>query len=215
MANIRNFPNNPANGTERRFKNKTYTWNASKSKWGVTSISVDANPEFVANSVSEHLIPSANVAYDLGHSELAFRDLYLSGNSIFLGGQSITANSSGVSLPSGSRIGTQRLDQKYLQVAFDGTLSITTGTARFTLPRDYTLTSVEANLGTAADASVLSTINKNGSALTTITVGSSQTNASNTGLSVALSKDDYLTVDINSVGTTDKGSDLSITLTLE
>ena len=215
MTTIRDFPSNPSDGDTQVFGNKTYTWNATKGAWQVSSVSVSASPAFVANSISSHLIPSANVTYDLGTSELAFRDLYLSGNTIVLGGQSITANSSGVTLPSGSRIGTQRLDQKYLQIAFDGTLAVTTGTARFTLPQDYTLTSVEANLGTAADASVLSTINKNGSALTTITVGSSQTNASNTGLSLALSKDDYLTVDINSVGTTTKGSDMSITLTLE
>lgn len=215
MANVRNFPSNPSNGQTHSFRNKTYTWNNAKSKWTVSSVTVSSSSAFNPSSINQDLVPSANVTYDLGTAEKSWKDLHLSGNTIFIGGQTISANSTGIALPAGSTIGTEKIDKKFLQVAFDGTLSVTTGTARFTMPKAYTLTSVEANLGTAADAAVLSTINKNGSALSTITVASGQTSASNTGLSVSLAKDDYITVDINSVGTTTKGSDLSITLTLE
>ena len=45
--------------------------------------------------ISGHLLPSANVNYDLGSTELAFRDLYLSGSTINIDGTSISANSSG------------------------------------------------------------------------------------------------------------------------
>ena len=44
-------------------------------------------------SISTNLVPSANVTYDLGTSELSFRDLYLSGNTITLGDQTISTTS--------------------------------------------------------------------------------------------------------------------------
>lgn len=43
-------------------------------------------------SITTNLIPSANVTYDLGTSERAFRDLYLSGNTITLGDQTISTS---------------------------------------------------------------------------------------------------------------------------
>ena len=51
-----------------------------------------------------HLLPSADVTYDLGSSSAKWRDLYLSGSSIELGGASITASGSAVVLPAGSTI---------------------------------------------------------------------------------------------------------------
>ena len=45
-----------------------------------------------------HLVPTANVTYDLGTSDLRFRDIYLSGSSINLGDHSITANSTHISM---------------------------------------------------------------------------------------------------------------------
>jgi hypothetical protein len=40
--------------------------------------------------VGAHMVPSANVTYDLGATGMAFRDLYLSGSSIFLGESKIS-----------------------------------------------------------------------------------------------------------------------------
>ena len=48
--------------------------------------------------VTGDLIPSANVTYDLGNSTRAWKDLYLSGDSIRLGTQTITSNADGVTL---------------------------------------------------------------------------------------------------------------------
>ena len=42
--------------------------------------------------VAGHIWPSSNVAYDLGSSNLRFRDLYLSGNTIDLGGTRLSRN---------------------------------------------------------------------------------------------------------------------------
>jgi hypothetical protein len=47
--------------------------------------------------VSTSIIPSANVTYDLGNATNRFRDLYLSGNSILLGGLDITYDGSNLS----------------------------------------------------------------------------------------------------------------------
>lgn len=45
-----------------------------------------------------HLVPTANVTYDLGTSDLRFRDIYLSGSSIELGSHSITSNATHVAI---------------------------------------------------------------------------------------------------------------------
>lgn len=62
----------------------------------------------VANlsNLSTSLIPSANVTYDLGSTTKYWKDLYLSGNTIFLGSAQITLNANGgIDLPAGSRTG--------------------------------------------------------------------------------------------------------------
>ena len=43
-------------------------------------------------SVTTNIVPSANVTYDLGTAELAWRDLYLSGNTIILGDKTISTD---------------------------------------------------------------------------------------------------------------------------
>ena len=55
-------------------------------------------------TVKGHIVPSTNIAYDLGSSSFRFRDLYLSGSSIILGNATITATGSAVNLPAGSTV---------------------------------------------------------------------------------------------------------------
>jgi hypothetical protein len=55
-------------------------------------------------TVKGHIIPSTNIAYDLGSASYRFRDLYLSGSSIKLGSATITSTGSAVNLPAGSTI---------------------------------------------------------------------------------------------------------------
>ena len=54
-----------------------------------------------------HVIPDANIAYDLGSSSYRFRDLYLSGSSIYLGDAVITSTGTAVDLPLGTTIDGQ------------------------------------------------------------------------------------------------------------
>jgi hypothetical protein len=64
----------------------------------LTSLSVSGTSNVGAMNVSGSIIPTANATYDLGNSTNLFRDLYLSGNSIKLGTQTLTSNASGVVL---------------------------------------------------------------------------------------------------------------------
>jgi hypothetical protein len=56
-------------------------------------------------TVGNHIVPSSNENIDLGSASFRFRDLYLSGESIDLGGVQITKLGSSVALPAGSTIG--------------------------------------------------------------------------------------------------------------
>jgi hypothetical protein len=120
MAAI-NFPNSPTVGQTLIAGTITYTWDGQK--WlagvsagatGATGVSgptgatgaqgatgVQAN----LTAVSTNVVPAANVTYDLGTSSLRWRDLYLSGNSLYLGGATITATGNAIVLPQGSTIG--------------------------------------------------------------------------------------------------------------
>jgi hypothetical protein len=52
----------------------------------------------IANVVEGHLIPSAANTYDLGNATNYWRDLFLSGTTITIGTQTISANANGISL---------------------------------------------------------------------------------------------------------------------
>jgi hypothetical protein len=67
------------------------------------------------SSVSQSIVPSANVTYDLGTANNAWRDLYLSGNTIYLAGQAaISVDSSGsLVLPATAKIGSQAASARF------------------------------------------------------------------------------------------------------
>jgi len=50
------------------------------------------------------IIPDTNIAYDLGSSAYRFRDLYLSGSSIYLGNAILTATGTALDLPQGTTL---------------------------------------------------------------------------------------------------------------
>lgn len=63
------------------------------------------------NLRTQSIIPQLDVTFDLGSSDYRFKDLYLSGSSIYLGSATITASGSAVTLPAGSTIaGTSIVD---------------------------------------------------------------------------------------------------------
>jgi len=69
----------------------------------ITGLLDDDHPQYLlvdgSRSVSGSIIPSTNSAYDLGSPTYRFRDIYLSGTSINLGGVEITSDGTSISLP--------------------------------------------------------------------------------------------------------------------
>ena len=59
-----------------------------------------ANVTVTGNITSGHILPSANVTYDLGSPTSRFRSLYVGGNTIDIGGATITTTANGISLTS-------------------------------------------------------------------------------------------------------------------
>ena len=116
-----NFPINPSNGQTFVAGAITYTYDGVKWIAGITSGATGATGATgiqgnvgatgatgaSANllSVTSSIVPDTTVTYDLGTSSLRWRDLYLSGNSIQLGGANITSVGNTVVLPAGSLIG--------------------------------------------------------------------------------------------------------------
>lgn len=49
-------------------------------------------------AVSTNVVPSANITFDLGTAELAWRDLYLAGNTIFIDGNKISTSGNTITL---------------------------------------------------------------------------------------------------------------------
>ena len=63
-----------------------------------------SNKTLEATTIAGHLIPDTDVSYDLGSSTFKFRDLYLSGTSIYLDTNTITLNSGNYEFSDGSNI---------------------------------------------------------------------------------------------------------------
>jgi hypothetical protein len=70
----------------------------------------DPSSELDLSAVAQDIIPSANVTYDIGSTSLRFRDIYLANSTIHLGSQQISADGSGLNLPSSVSIGNVTLD---------------------------------------------------------------------------------------------------------
>jgi hypothetical protein len=77
--------------------------NSIATKLSTTDFTTTANAW--AGTIGTHLLPDTNIAYDLGSATHRFRDLYLDGNTIDLGGQTIKATATGIEVPE-IKIGT-------------------------------------------------------------------------------------------------------------
>lgn len=77
----------------------------------------DADVQAKLGNVSGNIVPDQNIAYDIGSATARFRDLYLSGNTIDLGGATISSDGSTVALPQGSTIGGSQTPEVDLNIA--------------------------------------------------------------------------------------------------
>lgn len=105
--------------------------------------------------------------------------------------------------------------------SYPGTLTVKVGGARFYLQANRTISYVMASVGTApAGASVIVDVNRNGVTIfttqanrPTITAGTNS-DLTNTPDVTALSAGDYLTVDVDQIGSTTAGADLTVQIGL-
>lgn len=98
-----------------------------------------------------------------------------------------------------------------------GTLGVLTGTQRLYVERAGTVTVVRASLGTpSVGSAVVVDVNKNGTSILTtpISIPAGQYTATGTISNSAVSIGDYYTVDIDSVGSTSPGANLTVTITI-
>jgi hypothetical protein len=101
------------------------------------------------------------------------------------------------------------------------TLTVKTGVSRQYFEAAYTVTNVRASVGTApTGASVICDVNKNGTTIystqgnrPTITV-STNTATANSPDVTSIAAGDYLTVDVDQIGSTVAGADLTVSVTL-
>jgi len=94
----------------------------------------------VSSRVQSNLVPSSDETFDLGSSSLKWRDLYLSGSTIKLGAQTISANANGVSITGNLYLPTNNIN----------TASITANTVGGTLT-----TSAQPNITSIGNLSTL------------------------------------------------------------
>ena len=93
-----NFPDSPSNGDNFTANGIVYIYNSTKGVWAKQSTT--APPV-----VNGHVLPNANEVYDLGSTTQRFRDIYLSGNTIYLGDTALSVDENGVlGLPAGTVI---------------------------------------------------------------------------------------------------------------
>ena len=100
-----------------------------------------------------------------------------------------------------------------------GTLTVGSSLARFYFTGSYTITNIHASVGTApTGASVIVDVNKNGSTIFSTQgnrptiVASSNVDSSSTPDTTSVVSGDYLTIDIDQIGSTVAGTDLVVTV---
>lgn len=135
-----------------------------------------------------------------------------------MGGNALTSLGAAVASDDAARIDDT---DHYVVFAKSGTLAVTTGTHRFYVQKAHKILEVEASVGVApTGASVIVDVNKNGTTVHT-TQGNRATIAASTFVDAAtdvevntLADGDYLTVDIDQVGSTLPGEDLTVVIRL-
>ena len=190
------FPSSPTNGQTVTLGGKTYEFNSTDGVWtrqipaGITQTDIDTS---VAN-----LVDSAPATLDtLNELAAALGD---------------DANFSTTVTNSIANI------TNVVALTHTGTLSAYTGTKRWYAPKNITISKIKARVDTApTGAGVVIQINKTSSGVTTnqqLTVADGTTLISDTSPTISsMSEDDFLTIDIVSVGSTVAGENLTVEIT--
>ena len=163
--------------------------------------------------VNTRLLTKANVADLTTNNVIEGANLYFTNTRAVF---ALTAGS-GISIAANGRItstatgggGISSLDRSF---NFPGELSVQTGTARWYPQYSYTLNTIRARVSNAPNGNDINlNIRKNGNVVATTSILDGLDRSSiNTSIPVAY--EDYITVDITSVGNTAKGTDLVVSI---
>jgi hypothetical protein len=126
-------------------------------------------------SVSANLIPSANITYDLGSASNAWKDLYLSNSTIYLGEATIRASGADLLLPSTIQIGEVTL------TAEGNTLALPENIAATAVTVSGNISSGNISSGNISSGNIAATGNVTGGNLTTTGLISAAGNATVSG----------------------------------
>jgi len=110
------FPSSPTNGQQATVNGIVYNYNSDKDAWikvtttanilSVSSIITSLGSTIGGNLTVGNVFPTANITQDLGSSSMRWRDLWLSGSTIYLGAANISTDSSNLTIhnPQGARL---------------------------------------------------------------------------------------------------------------
>lgn len=167
-------------------------------------------------AVDQNIIPIADSSYDIGSPTHKWKDMYLSGGTLHIGGVVIkedAANPGKIKFEDSA--GTSAfaagggIEKDY---RYTGILYPQNGSAKLYMTSATTLNEVIANLEIApSGGDVDLRLNKNGSSAATLTIADSSTTTTITP-NISFVSGDYITVDITSVGTSTAGTNLYMVL---
>jgi hypothetical protein len=168
--------------------------------------------------VTGNILPTSNNTVNIGSPSQRFGTLYLSANSIDIGGTVISATEQGdlnfttpagnVSLTANTISFLESVDTGGIPTIAPGVanlyqsgpLRLITGTARWYAPYNLNIESVQPRVVSSADNGIILNVKKNGALAVSITIpsGEYETAASTSGISML--DGDYLTVDVAQIG---------------
>jgi len=173
--------------------------------WGIVSGAMDTamivDGPFYITGNAYHGAHSLNAGTPLSP------ELEVLGTGATIGENEATVDDSGATTPT-------RLTTEIVTFAKSGVLTTTTGQHRFYLPYGAVITEVEASVGTAPTGASLVTIFTTQSNRPQIAI-SSFVNSSTTIEDATHTDGQYLTVDIDQIGSTVAGSDLTVVISYE
>lgn len=91
-----------------------------------------------------------------------------------------------------------------------GELQLVTGTARWYAPFDLQVTGINTKVSSSADSNISIAIKKNGSTVKSSSILAGQFSSIVSAPEFSMVEGDYITVDVTSIGTTNKGEDLVV-----
>ena len=167
-------------------------------------------------AVDQNIIPITDSSYDIGSPTHKWKDMYLSGGTLHIGGVVIkedAANPGKIKFEDSA--GTSAfaagggIEKDY---RYTGILYPQNGSAKLYMTSATTLNEVIANLEIApSGGDVDLRLNKNGFSAATLTIADSSTTTTITP-NISFVSGDYITVDITSVGTSTAGTNLYMVL---